>query len=311
MSSSHKAPPSVGIVVLNYNNAQLTIDCVDSILKQDYLNYKIVVVDNNSPDANQKLILQNKLPKEVVLVLNPKNTGYAAGNNVGARFCVEELKSDFVFVLNNDTILEDKETVQKLVETFEENNKIVAVSPLVNTTSAGKPVEQQIQVRKLLNKYKIIVCNVILTSKLPFFKHIIADYLYVNWRPYLKKTYEVDTINGSAFMISADALQKISYLNEKTFLYSEELILGCQIQRIGKTCGLNGRVVVTHFQGLSTENDNHNINWAMHKYQIDSFVVLLKDYYKTPQYLIAIFKILRVFDFIFKKMYLWIMRIFG
>ena len=141
MSSSLKIPPMVGIVILNYNHAKLTIDCVNSIRQQNYTNYKIVVVDNNSPDLSQKEILKNELSKDVVLILNPKNTGYAAGNNVGARYCVEELKSDFVFILNNDTILEDKETIQELVNGFEENSRIAAISPLIDDTIPGLPIE--------------------------------------------------------------------------------------------------------------------------------------------------------------------------
>ena len=314
MLPSHSTP-SVGVVVLNYNHSELTINCVDSLLNQDYSNFKIVVVDNNSPDPHQKEILQKELPENVVLILNPKNTGYAAGNNVGARYCVEEWKGDFVFILNNDTILEDPKTIEKLVQSFEENINIVAVSPLVDDAigdiGTKTSMEWTIQVRRLLNIYKMIICNVIILNKLPFFKKTVRNYFYVNLMPYEEKLYEVDTINGSSFMIHNSVLKTINYFNEKTFLYSEELILGYQIKALGKTCGLNCCIVVKHFQGLSTGNDRNNINWKMHKYHIDSFVVLLKDYYKAPQWLIVFFKILRFLDFIFKKMYLWIMNIFG
>lgn len=322
MSHSHNPPsrpyrdaPSVGVVVLNYNHSELTINCVNSLLKQEYSNFKIVVVDNNSPDETQKVILQTSLPEDIVLILNPENKGYAAGNNVGAKYCIKICDSDFVFVLNNDTILEDPKTIEKLVKSFEENINIVAVSPLVDDaigdTAIKTSMEWTIQVRRLLNMYKMVICNVIILSKLPFFKKIIRNYLYMNLMPYEEKLYVVDTINGSSFMIQNSVLKTINYFNEKTFLYSEELILGCQIKALGKTCGLNCCIVVKHFQGLSTGNNRNNINWKMHKYHIDSFVVLLKDYYKAPRWLIAFFKNLRFLDFIFKKMYLWIMNIFG
>ncbi len=314
MSPSHSTP-SVGVVVLNYNQSKLTINCVNSLLQQEYSNFQIVVVDNNSPDSIQKDILQKELPENVALILNPKNTGYAAGNNVGAKHCVETWHADFVFILNNDTILEDLKTIEKLVKSFEENINIVAISPLVDDaigdTTIKKSMEWTIQVRRLLNMYKMVICNVIILSKLPFFKKIIRNYLYMNLMPYEEKLYEVDTINGSSFMIQNSVLKTINYFNEKTFLYSEELILGCQIKALGKTCGLNCCIVVKHFQGLSTGNNRNNINWKMHKYHIDSFVVLLKDYYNAPRWLIAFFKNLRFLDFIFKKMYLWIMTIFG
>ncbi len=309
MSHSHN-PPSVGVVVLNYNHSELTINCVNSLLKQDYSNFKIVVVDNNSPDDAQKIILQTTLPESVVLILNPENKGYAAGNNVGAKYCIKTWDSGFIFVLNNDTILEDPKTIEKLVKTFVED-KIVAVSPLVDTTSADANVENQIQVRKLLNPYKLMVCNVIFLSRLPFFKRFSRDYLYLDLMPYTPSVYYVDSINGSAFMIRSVTLQTIGYLNEKTFLYAEELILGCQIKELGKICALNGHTSVTHYQGLSTGNDRQTINWKMHKYGIDSMCVLFEDYYKSPKWFTFSFKLFRVIDFIFKKVYLWIIHIFG
>ena len=309
MSHSH-SPPSVGVVVLNYNHSELTINCVKALLKQEYSNFKIVVVDNNSPDEAQKLILKTRLPESVTLILHLENKGYAAGNNVGAKYCIETGHSDFVFVLNNDTILEDPKTIEKLVKTFEDN-KIVAVSPLVDTTSAGGKVENQIQVRKLLNPYKMMVCNVIFLSRLPFFKRFSREYLYMDWMPYTPSVYPVDSINGSAFMIRASTLQTIGYLNEKTFLYAEELILGCQIKTLGKTCALNGHTSVTHYQGLSTGNDRQTLNWKMHKYGIDSMCILFEDYYKSPKWFTFSFKLLRIIDFLFKKVYLWIIHIFG
>lgn len=317
MSHSHNPPsrqyrdvPSVGVVVLNYNHSELTINCVNSLLKQEYSNFKVVVVDNNSPDESQKVILQTSLPKEVVLILNPENRGYAAGNNVGAKHSIETEHSDFVFILNNDTILEDTKTIEKLVKTFDDN-KIVAASPLVDTTSAGVKVENQIQVRKLLNPYKMMVCNVIFLSRLPYFKRFSQEYLYKDLMPYTPSVYQVDSINGSAFMIRTPTLQTIGYLNEKTFLYAEELILGCQIKELGKTCALNGHTTVTHYQGLSTGNDKHTLSWKMHKYGIDSMCILFKDYYKSPKWFIFSFKFLRIIDFLFKKVYLWIIHIFG
>jgi GT2 family glycosyltransferase len=302
-SRPYRDVPSVGVVVLNYNHSELTINCVNSLLKQEYENFNIVVVDNNSPDEAQKIILQTSLPKSVILILNPENKGYAAGNNVGARYCKEAWDSDFVFVLNNDTILEDPKTIETLVKTFEDN-KIVAVSPLVDTTSAGINVENQIQVRKLLNPYKTLVCNVIFLSKLPFFKRFSREFLYLDWMPYTPSVYHVDSINGSAFMIRTATLEAIGYLNEKTFLYAEEVILGCQIKELGKTCALNGQTVVKHYQGLSTGNDRYKINWTMHKYSIDSMCIVFEDYYQRSKAFILCFRFLRIIDFIIKRFYL-------
>lgn len=307
---SQISPPSVGIVILNYNHAKLTLDCIQSISKQEYKNYRIVVVDNDSPDPKQKEILRTEISKDVILIFNPQNTGYAAGNNVGARYCVEKLNSDYVFILNNDTILEDENTIKKLVEPLEKNDNIVAISPLVEDTNAAVHVRKKNQVRKLLSLRKMIICNINYLGILPFFKKIVNEYLYVDLMPFSPCIHEVDSINGSAFMISSWALKQINYLDEKTFLYYEELVLGFQIKQIHKTCALNGEIVVKHFQGLSTGNNKFKITWKMHKYAIESFVVLLKNYYHASQGTIIFFKISRIFDFVLRKIALRITNTF-
>ena len=78
---------SVHIVVLNYNGYEDTISCVDSLLKIQYENYKIIVVDNAS--TNDHSALQQNLPSEIILLQSGKNLGYAGGNNVGIRWALE------------------------------------------------------------------------------------------------------------------------------------------------------------------------------------------------------------------------------
>lgn len=48
----------VYIVILNYNNWKDTIECLESVLKSDYLNYQVIVVDNNSPNNSMDKIIQ-------------------------------------------------------------------------------------------------------------------------------------------------------------------------------------------------------------------------------------------------------------
>ena len=92
--------PLVSIIILNYNSGNWLTDCVSSILKTQYTNYEIIVVDNLSGDDSHK-ICQEQF-QQITLIENDKNLGYCEGNNVGMR----KAKGDFLVILNPDTLVE-------------------------------------------------------------------------------------------------------------------------------------------------------------------------------------------------------------
>ena len=115
--------------------------------------------------------------------------------------------------------------------------------------------------------------------------------------PYKGEIFEVETINGAAFLIQADFLKKIGYFDENTFLYAEELILGHTIKENNFKCALNATTCLLHFQGVSS----YNINKDM--YQKES----TKYYFKSklnPNFIeMQIFNIVQFIDSLCKKVY--------
>ena len=91
------------IVVLNWNGAEETLACLESLAPLLVKGYKILVVDNGSTDGSPEKI-RKAFPAVEQLRL-PANLGYAGGNNAGFRR-VQELQAEFVIFLNNDTIVE-------------------------------------------------------------------------------------------------------------------------------------------------------------------------------------------------------------
>ena len=89
--------PLVSIIILNYNAGKLLLDCVESILKSDFKNYEIIVVDNNSKDESH-LICKEKF-EEIKLIENSQNFGFCEGNNIGAK----NAKGEFIIIINPDT----------------------------------------------------------------------------------------------------------------------------------------------------------------------------------------------------------------
>jgi GT2 family glycosyltransferase len=91
------------VIVLNWNGTDDTLDCLRSLVRVDYPRYEIVVVDNGSREPPRARI-EAQFPS-VTYLETPLNLGYAGGNNIGIRQALAQ-GHDYVFVLNNDTIVE-------------------------------------------------------------------------------------------------------------------------------------------------------------------------------------------------------------
>ncbi len=105
------------IVVLNWNGADDTLACLESLVAVQSPSCRVLVVDNGSTDGSAEKI-RVAFP-EIELLLLPSNIGYAGGNNAGFRR-VLELKAEFVIFLNNDTIV-DAGFCTPLLETLQRN----------------------------------------------------------------------------------------------------------------------------------------------------------------------------------------------
>lgn len=266
----------IRIVILNYNSSQYTIDIIKNLETQSYKNYEIVVVDNDSKESEKKLLKDN-LPKSILCIYADKNSGYSSGNNLGMRIKTA-VEPDYFFVLNNDVIIEDDFLLEKLIVSFHwvSPKKIIAISPLVNTLSTKLPLEKQIQVRRVLPTFKLffVCCTIFkLVTKKSF-----AQYVYKHEMPYINNYLACDSINGAAFIVEADFMKSNNYLDEGTFLFFEEVILGRQILDAGGTCLLNGKTSLKHLQGMSTKSTAQQLNVRMEKYKRESELYYFQKY---------------------------------
>lgn len=123
--------PDVSIIILNWNGWIDTIDCLESLNQIDYPNYNVIVVDNNSKDESIDMIEDfAKGQKNLIFIKNDKNYGFAEGNNIGIRFALNDLRSDYILLLNNDTLVKTN-FLNELIEVGEFNKDIMILGPKV------------------------------------------------------------------------------------------------------------------------------------------------------------------------------------
>lgn len=117
--------PRICMVILNWNQADLTIDCLESVFRMDYPELSVLLVDNGSDDGTPERVMES-YPMTEVLRLG-HNVGYSAGNNVGIEIALER-GADYVMLLNNDTIVAP-DMLRILVEVAESHPSVAIVGP--------------------------------------------------------------------------------------------------------------------------------------------------------------------------------------
>lgn len=95
--------PLVYLVILNWNGRDDTLACLESVARIEYLNFRVIVADNGSGDGSVNAI-RHAYP-DVQIIENHANLGFAAGNNSAIAHALES-GAEFVFLLNNDTVVD-------------------------------------------------------------------------------------------------------------------------------------------------------------------------------------------------------------
>ncbi|MGR3318952.1 MAG: glycosyltransferase family 2 protein [Candidatus Anammoxibacter sp.] len=121
MIKNQKEEPCVAIIILNLNQKDYTVKCLESLFKINYLDFKVVLIDNGSTDDSAEAIVAT-FP-DVHLIKNNRNIGVAGGRNVGIKYANEFIPYDYLLFLDNDTVVE-KEFLSELVKASESDTDV-------------------------------------------------------------------------------------------------------------------------------------------------------------------------------------------
>lgn len=120
--------PSVAIIIVNWNGREITDECLCSLQDLEYPDYHIMLVDNGSTDGSADFF-EKEYPTVQVLALD-SNTGFTGGNNAGIQKALDE-GFDYVLLLNNDTIVEDRNFLSEMITECEHNAEIGMACPTI------------------------------------------------------------------------------------------------------------------------------------------------------------------------------------
>lgn len=230
----------VAFVILHYMTYEDTVECIESILTNvTYTNYEIVVIDNASPNSTgNELKAKYQDFSNITVILNKENLGFAKGNNIGYRYARDNLECNFIALINNDTIIIQKDFIDKMLEVYNQTNYYVFGPDIISLRDGfhQNPVTTTLLNKKALIKY--MIKNISLYSlnilRVDDFRVWVKKYLCKgkeqNKDFIINNEYHYRKINvqlhGSCLIFSPLYIEKNNYgLYSNTFMYMEEEIL--------------------------------------------------------------------------------------
>lgn len=285
------------MIIVSYNTKELTFDCLDSVARDLRRSVtllpatEMIVIDNKSTDGSVEAIKQfakeNKDIK-ITLIENPKNTGFAAANNLG----IAKAKGRYLLLLNSDTYVQAG-ALEQLVMSFE-------VLPQDNTSSVLSSEPRKLNrlgilAATLINKdgtYQpqgggfpnllSIMNHMLLLDDLPLIGKFLPSTQHTghNGRGFSlnepiqsMELRQRDWVAGTAMMIHREVIDEIGNLDEHLFMYGEDVEFCMRARKHHWDIAEHPGARITHFRSQSSSKTNAIVGefkgyyyiWSKHK----------------------------------------------
>jgi len=224
--------PNVVIILLSYNGRKFLERCIPSILKQDYRNIHILMVDNNSMDDSVTFVRKN-FP-QIEILETGKNLGFGPGFNYGLRKTLDDYK--YAILLSNDIVM-NEHCVSSLIETMKKDPQVAICTSLVLSYD-GKKID---------NAGGMIV-NIL--------AGVVGGYLGNKGTKDIKKLKRADPFPVSfgiavAMGLKCAAIKEIGLFDESFFIYYDDVDLSWRAWRRGYKVLCDPNAFVYHYGAAS------------------------------------------------------------
>jgi len=197
----------LSVIIVSWNvKAKLKVN-LEALLKSSNINFEIFVVDNASTDGTAIMVAEEF--KSVKLITNDKNLGFATACNQAIKLSTGR----YVLLLNPDMKVEP-ETLTEALKWLDDNQQ-AAIAGIRLVDETQKNIAQ-------VRNFPTVFDQFLVASKLAHvFPWLLNNYLCSKFD--YNKPAKVDSIRGSFFLIRRSTIDTIGLLDEKYFIWFEEV----------------------------------------------------------------------------------------
>ena len=247
------------ILIMSFNSRHLVGDLVKSIDEK----IPIVIVEN-SQDYELKNRIE-KLHKNVKFIIPEKNLGFAKGANLGIQYSINA-KADYVWLLNNDTIV-TKNSLQLLLNSFSINADYVGLTPKI-----------------LMNDDPNLIWSIGC-----YFNWYGGLKRNLNQKKFLKtkgQTFPVSFITNCASIYPVKLFKEVGLLSEDIFMGEEDYDFSKRLDSLNYKLACNQDSVIYHKVGQSTKSVK-KIGSLYAEYSCR--LITIKKFYSKPVWYLSVF----------------------
>ena len=248
----------LGIVVVNYNVRDLLRDCLASVFdsRADF-TYEVCVVDNNSGDGSADMVI-TEFPQ--VRLIRADNRGYAAGNNLGLRAFgfPDAAEARYALLLNPDTILPPAALADMLAFMEAHPQAGAAGARLVRDDGSLDKACRRSFPTPAVAFYRLFGLSRLFPHSRRFGRYNLT---------YLSPdvTTEVDSVVGAFMLMRGEALAQAGLLDERYFMYAEDLDLCYRFKQHSWQVWYDADVTVLHYKGRSSQQRSALANYHFYR----------------------------------------------
>ena len=233
----------VSFVIVSWNAKDYLVQCLQKIKESRTdltITSEVIVVDNDSSDGSPEAVEQD-FP-EVNLIRSGGNYGFAKGNNIG----IEAAQGRYLFLINSDVDLIEG-CLEKMVAFMDQNPKAGMASPkILNADGSLQP-----NCRKLPSLWNTFTRALALDALFPKSEFFAGSFM--NWWKH-DESKTVGILSGCFWVIRREALEQVGGLDERYFMYSEDVDWCKRFSDANWEVWLNIEAQAIHYGGGSSSN---------------------------------------------------------
>jgi hypothetical protein len=241
----------LGVVILNWNTRDLLRDCLRSVEASRGVSMRVCVVDNASDDGSAEMVAV-EFP-QVLLIRSSRNDGYAAGNNLGLRALGfdrgRQAGPRHALLLNPDTVV-PPDGVARLVAHLEAHPEVGVAGPKIVLPDGSL----DLACRRSFPTPEVSFYRLTGLSKLFPKSRLFGRYNLTYLDP--NQEAEVDSVVGACMLVRGDAVARAGLLDEKFFMYGEDIDWALEIRKAGWRARYFPDVTILHIKRAASRRSS-------------------------------------------------------